>query len=398
MPRLPSMTISLLLGGALAAAVRAQDARAPITLQELPCTFCHTCDNPTAGAPCLRACPRTSAAAIAEDMLRKRGPNVVILNELEDLYLPVPFDHRGHAHMALMTDRCEVCHHHAPEGSVQPACKNCHGVAPEQENIRKPNLKVAYHRQCMSCHREWSGETKCAACHPPKSGKGQKVPTVEELLKEMPAPIPEPRIEMIYEPESKPEVGPKIVFRHKEHINFGLECASCHHEDSCSRCHAIGAGQERPSGIPAEGHRACAGCHDVENKDACDHCHWREGERKPKPFDHARRTGWPLSRHHAEVGCRGCHQALPFRKLDRDCNLCHGDWKPDTFDHAVTGQVLDENHEEANCVDCHADRKFDSPPKCDECHEEDEGIAFPAQRPGPLAIPSQRENTRSTGD
>lgn len=398
MSRSSAATAGLLLGGAFAMLARAQQSSAPVMPQELPCTFCHTCEKPTRANPCLRACPRMSAAAIAARMLQKGGPNVVILDELEELYLPVPFDHRGHAHMAMMADGCGVCHHFTPEGAAYPACKTCHEVSAQQRDARKPNLKVAYHRQCMSCHREWSGGTDCAACHLPKTEEGQQTPTVEALLKQMPGPIPEPGIEKIYEPESKPEVGPKIVFRHKEHVNFGLECASCHREDSCSRCHAVGGGQERATGMPMEGHRACAGCHDVENKDACDHCHWKEGERKPKPFDHGRRSGWPLNRYHAEVGCRVCHEALPFRKRDRDCNACHGDWKPDTFDHAVTGQVLDENHEEGDCADCHADRKFDTPPKCDECHEEDEGIAFPAQRPGPLVIPSQRESTPSSGD
>ena len=163
-------------------------------------------------------------------MMQKRGPDVVILDELEDLYLPVPFDHRGHAHMAMMTDGCAVCHHHTPEDAEHPACKSCHGLSLDQQDARKPNLKVAYHRQCMACHREWSGANRCAACHPPKTDEPQQMPTVRDLLKGMPAPIPEPRVEKIYEPESKPDVGPKIVFRHKEHISFGLGCANCHRE------------------------------------------------------------------------------------------------------------------------------------------------------------------------
>jgi hypothetical protein len=390
--------IALLLCAASAPIAYGQEHGVPVTIEELPCTFCHTCERPTAANPCLRACPRTSAAAIAAQMMQKRGPNVVILDELEKLYLPVPFDHRGHAHMAMMTDGCGVCHHHTREGTTQPACKSCHPASPGPQDARKVNLKVAYHRQCMGCHREWSGAADCAACHPPKTEENQQTPTVEELLAQMPGPIPEPGIEKIYELESKPDVGSKVVFRHKEHINFGLECASCHREDSCARCHTTGARPEDASGMPMEEHRACASCHDVENKDACDHCHWKEGERKPKPFDHTRRTGWPLGKYHSELGCRVCHEALPFRKRDHSCDACHSDWKPDTFNHAVTGQVLDENHEETDCADCHPERKFDSPPKCDECHEEDEGIAFPAQRPGPLAIPSQRENTRSAGN
>jgi hypothetical protein len=35
---------------------------------------------------------------------------------------------------------------------------------------------------------------------------------------------------------------------------------------------------------------------------------------------------------------------------------------------------------------CHREWRFDRPPTCDECHEEeDDGVAFPAKRPGPIA-------------
>ena len=178
MSRSSAATAGLLLGGAFAMLAHAQQSSAPVMPQELPCTFCHTCEKPTRANPCLRACPRMSAAAIAARMLQKGGPNVVILDELEELYLPVPFDHRGHAHMAMMADGCGVCHHFTPEGAAYPACKTCHEVSAQQRDARKPNLKVAYHRQCMSCHREWSGGTDCAACHPPKTEEAQQTPTV----------------------------------------------------------------------------------------------------------------------------------------------------------------------------------------------------------------------------
>lgn len=116
----------------------------------------------------------------------------------------------------------------------------------------------------------------------------------------------------------------------------------------------------------------------------CKRCHWQEGEPPIKPFDHAN-TGWPLSKYHVGNRCRDCHRTVPFFKLDHECNACHAAWAPDNFNHAVTGQVLDENHVETDCEECHTDRKFDAPPTCDECHDEDEGIAFPGQRPGPPA-------------
>lgn len=394
--------ITLSLGGIVAAGARAQDPSAPLALEELPCTFCHICENPTPRYLCLRACPRTSAAAIDRAMSLKRGPDLVYLDELEELYLPVPFDHQGHAEMTKMTAGCAVCHHYTPEGAAHPACKNCHEVSPKREDMRKPSLKAAYHRQCMACHREWSHETACGVCHPPKAVGGEPDvvstrPTKDDIVGQMHPPIPEPHTE-IYEPRSKPVPGEKIIFRHREHIHrFGLKCVDCHREDNCSRCHEVGKEHQQKVRAPEEHHKPCSTCHDVENKNACDRCHWKEGEAKPKPFEHAD-TGWELSNQHAELECRTCHTRVPFHKLDKNCNACHKDWKPDTFDHSVTGQVLDKNHVEIDCLECHGEQKFDKPPKCDGCHEEDEGIAFPGKRPGPLVIPSRRESDLSPDD
>jgi hypothetical protein len=402
MPSTLGPMIGILLSCAFSTVGWAQSREAPLAVEELPCSFCHTCDKPTRTQPCLRRCPRTSAAAVAKAMGGMHGPDVVILNELENLYLPVPFDHKGHAQMAEMTEACGVCHHYTPEGTAHPACKHCHDIAPKRENIRKPSLKAAYHRQCMSCHREWSHETGCAVCHPPKVGTdgtlgSTPMPTKDDIVGQMHPPIPEPHTE-IYQPRSKPKPGEKVIFRHKEHTQrFGLKCAECHREESCSRCHEVGRTHQQRERTPAEHHRPCSTCHDVSNKNACDRCHWKEGEAKPKPFDHAD-LGWELSAHHAQLGCRTCHEAVPFQKLDRECNTCHGDWAPDSFDHRVTGQMLDANHEDVACEDCHAERKFDRPPKCDECHDVDDGITFPARRPGPLVIPFHHVGERYSDD
>jgi hypothetical protein len=39
------------------------------------------------------------------------------------------------------------------------------------------------------------------------------------------------------------------------------------------------------------------------------------------------------------------------------------------------------------CDGCHVDRAFERPPRCDQCHEPEEGVSFPAKRPG-QAFPS----------
>ncbi len=381
--------VATLLGGALATLAPAQDPALRLPDHGGPCGSCHTCDNPSPENLCLRGCNRAEAAAMAE-AFKKRVPDLVILNELEELYLPVPFDHKGHADMAEMTRGCTVCHHFTPEGAEHPECKSCHEVSPVREDMRKPSLKAAYHRQCLACHREWSHETACEVCHPPKAGRGREfgmtgIPTKDDIMGRMHPPIPEPEIKT-YQTKYKYVAGTNVTFRHKEHIHrFGFSCAECHHEDNCMRCHEDQAKAEEVKVKTLEEHHdPCAHCHDMESPERCDHCHWLEGEPEPPSFDHIT-TGWPLSPYHEDKSCRVCHEEVRFVKLDRECNACHSAWSPDTFDHAVTGQQLDEAHVEIDCEDCHVDRKFDRPPSCEECHDEEEGIVFPVKRPGPVA-------------
>jgi hypothetical protein len=361
-------------------------------VEDIPCGACHTCAQPTPESLCLRGCLRGTPAAIAKELSRKHGPNVVIMNELEDLYLPVPFDHKGHAEMAEMTRGCSVCHHYTPEGSRHPACKSCHEVSPVREDMQKPSLKAAYHRQCLNCHREWSHETACEICHAPKAGRARRggslgTPTKDDIMGRMHPPIPEPETK-VYQTKYLQRPGTKVTFRHKEHIHrFGFKCAECHHEDSCSRCHEEGKSEADKVKTLEEHHDPCATCHDMEDPKGCLRCHWEEGQPEPLPFDHAS-TGWALGRYHQDKNCRVCHTAVKFTKLDRACNACHGAWDPETFDHAVTGQRLNEAHAAIDCEECHLERKFDRPPTCAECHEEDEGIVFPAKRPGPAISPS----------
>ena len=381
----PAAAVFLWLASAAPAPAQPADrAQKAMEQLEIGCANCHLCERPTPSKACLRVCTRSEVRRIAKEFSAKRGPNVVILDDLEDRYLPVPFDHKGHAEMAAMTGGCAVCHHYTPEGLEHPACKTCHAVDARDADIRKPGLKGAYHRQCMSCHREWSAETRCGACHHPKAGAAQQggavvLPTPGDLIGRMHPPIPEPDVEVYYtEREGHEET--KVVFRHREHIHlYGLRCAECHRENNCNRCHETGRQHAQQVRTLAEHHKPCQECH---RDDACEACHFKEGESPPSPFDHAS-TGWPLSRYHGELSCRACHADVPFAKQDRECNVCHENWTPANFDHAVTGQQLDDTHAEHDCEECHIDRVFGKPPTCDECHEEEEGITFPARRPGP---------------
>jgi hypothetical protein len=359
-----------------------------MNLSELDCGACHQCDNPIEDDPCLRMCPRSVAEVIADAAHETLPKDVILLDAFEwqaRRFMPVPFNHKLHADMAGMAGGCQVCHHHTAIGQLHPPCKTCHQPVFARgpgEEMRMPSLKGAYHRQCMGCHRDWSHSTKCVVCHLPK-GDQQKPETLDEL-----PPVPgHPPIEnpehIVHKTEYEP--GPHVVFRHQEHIElYGYECARCHKGQTCSRCHEQ-AHEEAPPPTTRpsreERHGACFPCHEDDN---CERCHSKTEHPEPQRFDHAL-VGFALGRYHSELACRACHKRLFFiRKLQGECTLCHTDWEPSTFNHAVTGQALDENHAETDCEECHADRKFDEPPRCDECHDEDEGIAFPDKRPGPV--------------
>ena len=379
--------VLVLLCGWLQTPVRALDPE--MASVDVPCSACHKCAQPTPQDLCLRACARTVGARKAIEM---QPPDLVILDELEDLYLPVPFDHKGHANMAQMTTGCTVCHHFTPKGTEHPACKSCHEVSPVRENMRKPGLKAAYHRQCLACHREWSHETNCVVCHQPKAGRAgvtaAVLPSKGDIMGRMHPPIPEPDTE-VYRVHTA-DAESRVIFRHKEHIyRFGLRCVECHQEDNCDRCHEVGRRHEQRVVTLEQHHQPCKRCHVADVREPggqCDRCHWKSGESAPAPFQHAR-TGWALGDHHSKLSCRLCHVAVPFTKLNRTCNACHGDWNSDNFDHAVTGQVLDSMHIESDCDACHTDRRFEVSPVCDGCHDEEENIAFPLRRPGPRTVP-----------
>ncbi|NOT00590.1 MAG: hypothetical protein HOP29_08180 [Phycisphaerales bacterium] len=348
------------------------------------CAACHSCDDPSPQARCLRACARPAHEPKPTSLTNEFAPHIVILGELADRYLPVPFDHAGHAAMANMTRGCVVCHHHTPQGQEHPSCKSCHALEPGTGDIHMPGLKGAYHRQCMNCHVEWSGDTHCSVCHQPRTGGTTSLklstPSKDDIIGQMHPPIPEPEVRQ-YEIARDGIEPSRVLFRHKRHIDaYGLRCADCHHENSCVRCHARSNSDAPPVKPLNEHHQPCFACHE---NDACESCHYETEQPPPAMFDHAG-TRWPLTRYHREAGCRDCHTVVPYQSPKTECNECHNDWAPGTFDHAVTGQTLDALHVSIDCAECHTNRQFDRPPTCGACHDADSGISFPDRRPGPV--------------
>jgi hypothetical protein len=129
-------------------------------------------------------------------------PEEVKIEVLEKEYGPAVFPHRAvvkrlveisnesrmanYFHRGIAT-LCKGCHHESdPEAEVKknnpPHCRSCHSVTFDQQNMNKPRLIAAYHRQCIGCH-EGMGITKtkeCRDCHEEKEGRAAESILMEE--------------------------------------------------------------------------------------------------------------------------------------------------------------------------------------------------------------------------
>ncbi len=341
---------------------------------KLTCKTCHACEVPTRKDPCLVACPRNKMVTVYQSA--DKTVNVVTLGELSKKYMPVVFYHRAHAQMSEMSGGCATCHHYNTSGPIQP-CKNCHQAERKRDDISKPDLEAAYHRQCINCHREWSHENSCTSCHELKTGNAaarQLVSKDHPKLK-----VPE---KVVYETLSRK--GKYVTFYHDEHIKlFGASCISCHQNENCTKCHDKGKPTltqqlyDSPIKIHKSAdqhHKPCFSCH---SEDKCSVCHLNKPE---GPFNHAERTGWALNKFHQKLSCSECHgNSNKFVKLDNKCESCHKDFAAGKFDHSLTGLKLDENHKDLDCVECHKEKNFSNPPACDNCHDDK---SFPKNKPG----------------
>lgn len=342
-----------------------------IIVDNIICSDCHTCVDPTAQINCLKACPSITkpTASFHHDLME--APDVLNIDIISDLFQGVIFNHKLHADMAQMGSGCETCHHYSPEGKI-PACGECHGNKKDPNNLSQPSLKGAYHRQCLSCHREWSHDTKCIVCHLPSS---DDILSAEYDSTDI-IGISHPKISV---PTKKVfhtsyEDGDIVTFYHSEHIDrFDLKCVDCHKQENCNYCHSYEQ-LDHVAKTEKEVHALCNDCH---KKDNCDMCH--DAVERP-PFDHAS-TGWKLSKYHNKLECRNCHPTgKRITTMNADCKSCHSGWSLDNFRHEVTGLHLDEIHSDFDCEDCHVDLKYHNKPSCDNCH--DDGKNYKNEPPG----------------
>lgn len=366
----PALLISM--SGLVAPDVSAQQTRQKDKTPELNCTECHTCDVPTTRVPCLKSCPRGVMVHQTSEHQLGEAPDKIVLDDLVDIYKSVHFDHKLHAQMAEMGGDCATCHHYSPPGHIPP-CRECHSPDLESTDLQKPNLKGAYHRQCLACHAEWSHETKCVVCHVPNNSgdvpEGTEDPT--DIMGKSHPVITVP-MKRVYQTDEK--AGPIVTFQHKEHIDlFGFRCVDCHRKENCSNCHDLQQTNKTPK-TQEEIHAICNDCH---ISDKCTKCH----DTKERPGFSHNKTGWPLNPYHQKLDCWACHPTgKRISKISPMCENCHQAWNKENFLHAVTGLKLDEMHADLDCEDCHAGKKFSEDPKCDDCH--DDGRTAQSAPPG----------------
>jgi len=341
------------------------------------CSLCHACETPTKSNPCLVQCPREKMMTVY--VSPEKSPAIIVMDNLnndQDLYEPVKFSHRIHAEMSEMSGGCVMCHHYNPPGDVV-GCDNCHEPSRQRTDISKPDLKGAYHRQCMDCHQEWSSNVACESCHELKSS-GKSAYANKDYSKQRVHPELKVPAKLVY--KTSYESGMIVTFYHNEHTDlFGLDCISCHQQESCAKCHSDKPKEKLEKVSVEMKHKTCSKCHDTKTKTECKNCH---SSKETGPFNHFERTGFKLKSYHAKLSCISCHQSESvFMGLSSSCSNCHSNWTSETFNHKVTGLVLDEMHSEFDCSDCHLEQDFSKPPACDNCHDD---YSYPNNKPGKM--------------
>jgi len=347
------------------------------TQLKFDCNLCHACETPTKSNPCLLPCPREKMATVY--ISPEKSPAVIKMDDLkdvQDLYEPVIFSHRAHAEMSEMSGGCEMCHHYNPPGDVVN-CKNCHDPVRQRTDISKPDLKGAYHRQCMGCHQEWEQKVSCESCHE-LNESGKSAFTGKEYQKERIHPELKVPTKLTF--NTSYDKGKIVTFYHNEHTGiFGIECKSCHKEESCAKCHSTEPIQKTENVPIEQKHKTCSGCHDTNSKSGCEECH---STKEMGPFNHFVTTGFKLKSYHEKLECTSCHQsARVFTGLNSSCSNCHSGWNSSNFNHKVTGLELDETHVEFDCGDCHLEEDFSKKPTCENCHDDK---TFPESKPGKI--------------
>ncbi len=346
----------------------------------IDCKTCHYCEYPTFNEPCLLNCPRKDMVSVHHTS--EEGPEIVEMDMIKGDYGVVVFSHKLHAEMSEMSGGCESCHHYNTTGPVLK-CITCHEPNRNREDLSKPDLEAAYHRQCLNCHRQWSRETSCQACHiNEKSPDKQK--TIDRIKNSKHPQVQEPG-KMVYETGS--DRGSIVTFYHDEHAKvYNLACINCHQDENCMRCHDVNLKKLRSDAMAEqhkkvkksfeEHHAICSNCHDTKTDNQCNKCHKAS---EMKRFDHFEKTGFNLSPRHNHLSCESCHKKEDsYKGLSKSCTSCHKDFVQGKFDHRRIGIEFDDIHADQECKDCHKS-SFERQTVCTDCHDDK---YYPKHLPG----------------
>lgn len=144
------------------------------------CLICHSgpeadpatteFDPPVFESPELTALPATSEGfpdtveigVLVDEYEASKMPHTKIVTRLDAIVRDSRLASRFHGDTETL---CAGCHHNSPVGSRPPPCRSCHG-ADHASTVDRPDLKTAYHRQCVGCHIEMAiGQQGCTDCH-----------------------------------------------------------------------------------------------------------------------------------------------------------------------------------------------------------------------------------------
>ncbi|MBI2425771.1 MAG: hypothetical protein HYV27_23300 [Candidatus Hydrogenedentes bacterium] len=215
-----SAAVLLLVSAAPAAAYANADRSAAA---QAPCTSCHASEVAAAETAYAAPAPENGEAAAQT----QNAPGVMLLDVLSKFYGGVLFNHKIHAEMGAMNGGCATCHHYSPENTT-PACRACHEITPNGERLNQPGLRGAYHRQCMACHRDWSGETDCERCHLPAGAAfPQNIPLEStDIVGMNHPPLIAPETVLYNVPDAS---DTQVTFHHADHAEvFGLLAITGH--------------------------------------------------------------------------------------------------------------------------------------------------------------------------
>jgi hypothetical protein len=164
-------------------------------MTENSCQICHNDpDRTVVHDPEMRKMRADTFVSAASDEYRpvmpKDIPETVTIGVLSDTYQPSRFPHRkvmdGIARRVEDSELantfhknqqtlCMGCHHNSPSSLTPPDCAACHAVPGDGKPTSAPgipDLKTAYHGQCMGCHEKMEiaavPSTDCQICHEKK--------------------------------------------------------------------------------------------------------------------------------------------------------------------------------------------------------------------------------------